>query len=1366
MPFVNNMKYSKTEIIRKLLKRDNNFLLEVLKSKGISIPKSVLFGENYDKEECKKMIHDNGFSGFYKYFKEKRRSLDLEDLKKCLDDNSVNSLEDKLMNNSNTKKIAEAPFSLSKEAVQNKVEKMKQIEAQLIFLSITNKNSVNEFAILDILRKNKNPGIQQFCLIKFKKETIRDFILSNICDLKPCILFLKSIRSKLPDTLVSVWFENDLQYDIILEHIRVCKGNEHSVIQSVKNSFRRELFLKLMEIPYYRWLFCNNIVDEEYCQLIRQYVDRADMEYYYRHTAYPSMVSSTRFHVYDHDSCGFFDDIGDYSKFRMNIKGASNYIKNNGFNFIIDKFVINEISMILEFTVKYLQENEDFNELSVFYSEVVKNTESCSVTDLIFSELKKFKILKNFILLFKQPKDRVLFNLVSGNYQIKFEDALSYVGMGYDDELLKYFSSYLSQGDEEANTRRAVELLQNANEWNSYLVISVFREQSSLLTNSSLFMHFTSFLQNFSILKYKQSKIECIKRSLIEIFSKIFQFCDMELFYALPHEFKRIYLCKHPSLITQFMDSIDPQVCTVEQGSLLYATRDKDLVREYSVPHEYNSNYAMALYNEFVVDETNLVDSLYAIALIRKKDFNILFVKYFEKLFEIVLCKLKKEDFDFFNSDLDPVVSTLSELESAITVKYCNGTATDEPPREVALMRLGFSNKYSIFILFGTVMDLLAGRVQFSHSQLAFARVILLSILDPSLLVQDHVLKYINTVIPLVSNTNYLVCRLAKKSINRIKLESPEIQLLLPDIISALTDNSKDSFEFFLEKFQSIFFNNYLCFNSLNFILQLLFKYLYISPKESFFILNRISNVIKEKDLSSISSLIFRSLSNFVVNSNFYNKEALEVCSQYCLFAKHSDFSELINNLRNERICDFVVGVLKIKKDSILSHKIITSGTDIGTDSAPFFASFSELMEFEAVLPAFLPQIKLLFKSTKMETRNFGARALKNSIKFHLYCDDITNFLIDCLVNMDFQTRLCALDILGCVPAALPVIFILKFDSHSLVRKKAIELWKSAVSNTNKILKSIYSYILDFVPLAYSSPSFLSSLQDSITEMATKYCANLENYLNESDDVQINEFILLRALGVGKMTDCAFRFLDTHFSVDIFIVLFHKSSSSFTLDYLNSFPIQFLLDVASKDECISHYLFTLLDDTIFLQYLSIQKKLEILRDASLSPNIIFLLETVSPCEEIERALLRLNPSFSLHYLNNCSVTDSPFLLKIWKYVFESCNGLDHLVTIRNLKYVKMCRFDRIDNKIGLLKLLIRFDDRVCFDRVVELVMEYKDILVFDLTDSFIYELLGYLLRHYISYNKKADAFGPISYLYHSYKDKIGYFRNIIEASVL
>ena len=101
------------------------------------------------------------------------------------------------------------------------------------------------------------------------------------------------------------------------------------------------------------------------------------------------------------------------------------------------------------------------------------------------------------------------------------------------------------------------------------------------------------------------------------------------------------------------------------------------------------------------------------------------------------------------------------------------------------ILSQNLANRYTLFILFDRILSTLMA----SNSN---SKILLLKYLHPSLLCSSHALRYINALIPALSNTNNTICIQAKNSLNSI-----------------------------------VIFNNYLCFNSLNLIIQVLIKYIH-----------------------------------------------------------------------------------------------------------------------------------------------------------------------------------------------------------------------------------------------------------------------------------------------------------------------------------------------------------------------------------------------------------------------------------------------------------------------------------------------------------------------------------------------------------
>lgn len=471
-----------------------------------------------------------------------------------------------------------------------------------------------------------------------------------------------------------------------------------------------------------------------------------------------------------------------------------------------------------------------------------------------------------------------------------------------------------------------------------------------------------------------------------------------------------------------------------------------------------------------------------------------------------------------------------------------------------------------------------------------------------------------------------------------------------------------------------------------------------------------------------------------------------------------------------------------------------------------FIAAASELEEFNQYLDQFLSYIKALFKDQKQENRSISINALvsilkrahlQNTKKDKSIIEEINRFLESCLIYEDFALRLSALEILEKFNDNLALIYILRNDQHSLVRKRAQDVWKSKISNTNKVLKTIYQDVLSYLKYDTSN-AFVSCLHGAILEMATKYISCLEMYFLGDVDHRVAEFVLLEALRIEKMKDVAMEYIVEHFNVSIFLSLYNiyragrfayisKNTEEIqNRGFLDHFSTENLIMACMSDSScaldIYKYATTKSLGIGFIDFLADSQKLELLKSigqtfSNLSEDIIYVLENISSSTEVEQLLLKMNPMLSFYYLRNRKIQDCNELDKIFERVFYSCENIESFIIPRNMKYMKYCSFRNIKDHKYLLVFLyftMQSDDKVSFEKSVEAINYLLDNKMsfnishngFECLKEFIFQTCGYLLRNYLSLNRRDDTRITLSNFYKNYHNDMGYFAYIIESSKL
>lgn len=1199
--------------------------------------------------------------------------------------------------------------------------------------------------LIDIQKQynNKQYNVLKYCHTKFTKRTLADFMKSNICDFKQISNFLVFLAPKLSGNILEIWFENDFEViDGLFSRLGRISLRKDLV-------FDKRMFSHMLQFKPFKKAVFNGNMSRQFIVEMRDFANRADYEYFYNlkniKRIIDPMVALPPRDFYEFE---FFNTFEQNSLIHSNMIKIRSYQSRIGHNFILNRFIRCNLQKILRSLKDEDVVKDIFRDTIIYNNEITRDSEeyseSIGLNDDIFEGIKNnedaFRPLASF---FRYPKDKILQNLIMNVFDFTVEEASNYINVGYNKELIEYFK-----------TKSVCEFKHLINEWNDMFFLKLFSSYN--ITDTSNQKSIENAVTILEIIQRHSFKDVCIPY-VAKIYDQLMNIPDARIFKSIPESLKIVFVLRNRQFAGEFISMLNRTDCTPIEASWLYEIKPKECV----IP--VNNLYLSMVFSDHIICNESVVETLFLNSLILKEDSFGLFVANFDDFISQSLQQLSKEE--AMSLRFDNMKYTLSKTSGIdrITANLEPDVVFNLPMKIAFVMSYNLSNKFVCFILFDKIVDIL-------NNGSSVQKIFILNFINPKLLVKEHILRFIDSIIPLLNSSSSVVCTLSKARFNQIEVENQEIQTILPEIIRAFLN--KEYFNDFLHSFKSIQFNNYLCFNSLNLLIQILLKYIYEYTNDCLEILKRIVNITKDKDIKHVSGLIFSNISRFVVSSNFYTTEALDVASQFCVNASFADFEIILKNLQHLRISNYLVGILKIKGDSELNDQIIryvletrkSRDSDIPDVEPAFIASACELDEFSKYLDMFIPLIKDMFKREKMESRQIASKAFKSILdrpSLEEYFKDINDFIVESCITSDHFVRLQSLDI----TRYLPIIFVLKYDQHSLVKKKALEVWKSLVPNTNKELKTIYGDILDFVKYS-ENKVFSHALSGMIAEMAQKYTVYLEMYIqDESKSTSNKEFILVEACKNNRLQESAVKFCKSNYSPDLFKLLY--KNASLRNELIEETDDAILLDLCAEDSDLAFYLLNRYNDPIYIDFLSTAHKIEAIKQhnqaqKSVSSNdevIIFILQSIESCSEIENLLVRIHPSFSYYYISVQRV-DYGGLTRIFERVFDVCYNLDELVCERNIKYIKSCCFDRVDNKDFLLKLLIELPDKHSFDRIVELINTSGTID--DLEQNVLFEILGYLFRNMLTPLRKHQSAECILVLYKVYSDRMGYFKIITE----
>ncbi|KAM0679844.1 hypothetical protein GINT2_002016 [Glugoides intestinalis] len=1206
-----------------------------------------------------------------------------------------------------------------------------------------------ELKLLNQIQKmfleTKDKSFMKYCHYKFSKKAINSLLQSNICNFQEIKPFITFLTPKLQPEIIEVWFETNFEFiDSMFERM-------NTVSLSSTIPFNNRVFSHFLKFKSFRKAIFNTIDSKVFVIAMKNFANRDDFAYFYRkiqvsQSIEPLVARKPR----DFLAFNFFSGLEQNDLLHSKLSKIKSYQSRIGHSFILHMFLLENLTVLTDtlqnhdLALEILQKTVEYNSKHIKLFETgtgnISQEEYQVFKDInkkLFIRLKRNEIaFKKLLSSFYNPPDQVLSNIISLRFsEVSIKDAIDQINFGYENELINYFK-----------TKQPQEFLDFINSWNCEFFLKLFSEFSCDTDTAVLILN---FIKNEL---YQHKKFQS---RLSLIYSQLMTISSQRIFDALPENLRIIYVQKHKEFIPCF---VKQKKKSIDWDAWLYEL-------QCNTPNEINkiSSYQKITAASF----ESVVETLFYNAFVLKNDSFCLFVNYFEQFVDQALITLSKEELLSLNNKKYNFQKYFyiqqNEIER-IHLSFMDDVDFKFLEKMQFVLSFYLSNRYVSYALFEKFIELLS----VGTSQ---QRILILSFIDSSLLVKKHILRFLDRVIPLLHNSNVTVCNLSKERIKQIKVESSEIQSIFPEIVRAFLD--KESFLPFLTAFKAIQFNNYLCFNSLNIVVQILLRYLKEYPTESFEILKKIINIIKDRDIKYISGLLFAHMGKFVVKTGFHSSDALEIASQFCLYVKFDDFKLLLENMHSLKISNYLAKILQVKGDNALNDEIISfSLTKSGPVEPAFIAAACELNEFSKYLEDFLPEIENLFKNEKLENRQIATKAFKSVLENQQaakYRTQVEDYLQECCIFSDHIIRLQCLDIV----TNLAIIYVLRHDPHTVVKKKAYDIWKRLVSNANKELKILYKDILDLAKYQQSK-TFCSSLKATLSEMLQKYPHYIESYIeNDDNDKVVKEFIFIEAIKVNKLVRSAINYSKYNYCPDLLKCILQISS--LRDEIIEDVDKETLFELCFDDNELAFYIFKKYQNPVYIEFLTTAQKIEIIKQyyqASKTgfiedENVIFILQSIESCKEVENLLIRISPAFSYYYIS-IQRDDFGGLYRIFERVFNSYPDnrldLDQLVLEKNIDFIKHCAFEHINDKERLLLLLQTLPDRKAFERIAELVKN-TDIIVKLQQESF-FIILGYLFRNLLSVNRKDVCIECVEHIYATRESDMGFFKEIAKSTIL
>ncbi|WUR03109.1 uncharacterized protein VNE69_03319 [Vairimorpha necatrix] len=548
--------------------------------------------------------------------------------------------------------------------------------------------------------------------------------------------------------------------------------------------------------------------------------------------------------------------------------------------------------------------------------------------------------------------------------------------------------------------------------------------------------------------------------------------------------------------------------------------------------------------------------------------------------------------------------------------------------------------------------------------------------------------SYIKLLISLLNDTNLSCVQESKRLLNNMKCINTEINNLKSQIIESFINkmNTQNT----LLSILSLQFNYMIDDTSLYFILELVRRYIKDYKEYIFIILSKIEKLVINKEY--YKKEIINILSIFVIQNNYYIKECRDLIETNIKqlkdefiednkFIIDDELDLLVENIDKDlRVGYFLVEILKIINDDILNEKIFRKKTKENEPliNRPNFLAYAfDLEIFYKYLEEFLPVLKKIYISRE---NKIAVEAFKKLIK----TKQVEEFIIrESFINI--STRLSCIEILHHTldDNVLTVLYIYKYDTNALIRKRVTEVLKNKVENYNILLKRIYQDILRYLDLYYEDIQDIAS--NVISELISKY-SGIIDYEYSKRYKKIYPLLLVEGIKKNKLIQETKEYLTQNniSNISTTNIVLDKSNTTNTsfidLDTTNIVldNISNISSISSFDNKSSEVLVGLLiekDRDFVYEYLSHNLNIQILKD---NPNHVYnllmykkelsnnltILEILS--EEEKRTLL-------LHLINNISEYKEGII-----YLLQNIPNLDLSTFNINIIYLYLVNTNKTD----------------------------------------------------------------------------------------
>ncbi|AFN83258.1 GCN1-like translational activator [Encephalitozoon romaleae SJ-2008] len=1243
---------------------------------------------------------------------------------------------------------------------------------------------------------------------RFHKEVIRTFMKNNELVNEYVASFFTWIVDFFPISFVEILFEKEdsvCKYykKVLMKLYGSSRVTEYrlSVEKHDPDTLKYITKAKIVELVKYPgvvvYLTRNlmHIHEEERLFLIKKYLKRGDLEYYLN-TLADNTQDSVKYEndLYEYLNNGVIEETSTkYSVFMS----VYNFIKKNDHGIVedyasaqrvfsdydVERFLKSDIGVIfLNQTIKYVaMYSRNVQRCKEIAYEALQLNIPRNVGKILWDTLSTdrntfIECIDKFNVLEDEDLGRILLygkGIYKGNGP-SIRRAINYEGGIYRKEAIDYVAGSFSASE-------IMDVLVNQdNDERDFLSECIYRK--------ALAGEF-----DFRVFEIEDSTW------LEKTYDQIFRTLNISIYDTLLEKRPELafdYCFRHKDLRRKYFEKIDKKNCTIEEGICIHKILKHEL--ELMGDSGNASSYAEAVYgcnedgNEIymisvAVDPVitlGVVELAYLLTLIRPEDAKYYICEYFDEICSRGSSNPSEEGASG-NMDYTEVLG-LNDLSLICLIPLYQMIDT--------ILSVHLKNKYLVY----TIMDSLLEAITKSTQGL---RLTILRNMDSSSVTPNHIVRFINALIPLLHNSNIQICNESKRLLMEIPITTPELSCLRSQMVQSIVD--KMYAKSFFEAIRRQQFNHYLCFNALNMLVQTLTMHMRELKEDVFPILNSLQFVAYPQDLKLVFPVIFESLSSFVIENAFYLDECCRVAIPMMKFGEDISFDKLLGSMgRSLRVNKFLVKCLKACDDKV-SEKIINkiirkgtshTGTSEGEDGKeslyiePFFLAYApELHVFKKYIPVFKPLLKGLFLSSDTTKQEIASKAFESM--------EVVEFLMLCCIVGQWKTRFLCLELFSKKGVedsrVMAMLFILRNDAHSAIRKRALEIWKSNVVNTNSALKGIYRTVLGFLRYRESNGSFYDAIMSSLNDLVGKYDKYIEKYLKDTmnkmysgnDDTsplgieensqelkkvpekKVVEIILIECAKSGKYLDMALEFGIKNSSIDLFRQLLQSPSYREKIIEVIGNRID---DLAVGDMFVGNNqlgidLFRMTGKTSLFKFLKSSDKMSLLESMLFNeePNPIHikeLLKQMKPSKKLEQHLLVSDPVYTSIFYGSGEKTDDQGHQK--ELFIRAFNTLDYpelkpLIIPDYSSLLLDVSYKNVKEPQALVNILCSSSSLRALERLNDVASNME------LGES-LFILSGHLVQNYLFYEKREAVLPSLELIYKRYHGRLKAFRLIIE----